>query len=103
MTSAPLPACCPPPGGDGSVPPAAAPREWHEQGASHVDVRGLVPPQPLVAILKRVRSAPGGETVIAHLDRDPMLLYPELAELGWEAARIAGEPGEVRLLLRRIA
>jgi hypothetical protein len=39
--------------------------------------------------------------VIAHLDRDPVMLYPELAQLGWEAEPIEGEPGEVRLRLRR--
>jgi hypothetical protein len=28
-----------------------------------------------------------------------VFLYPELAELGWTAERIDGEPGEVRLRL----
>jgi hypothetical protein len=79
---------------------APAPRQWEEDGATHIDVRGLPPPQPLVAILRLVRSAAAGATVIVHHDRDPLLLYPELAELQWNAARIAGEPGEVRLLLR---
>src|SRR4029450_3108409 len=32
-------------------------------------------------------------------ERDPTMLYPELAELGWTAGRIDGEPGEVRLKL----
>jgi hypothetical protein len=39
--------------------------------------------------------------VIAHLDRDPVMLYPELAQMGWEAEHVEGEPGEVRLRLRR--
>jgi hypothetical protein len=30
------------------------------------------------------------------------MLYPELAELGWEATPIAAEPGEVRLRLARL-
>jgi hypothetical protein len=38
-----------------------------------------------------------------HHDRDPKLLYPELAELGWTAERIEGNPGEVRLKLERAA
>jgi len=84
-----------------SLPPAA-PREWQTDGATHLDVRGLPPPQPLVAIVRLVRSGPSGRVVV-HLDRDPMLLYPELAELGWEARPLDGDPGEVRLLLRRIA
>lgn len=81
-------------------PPPAVPREWQADGATHLDLRGLAPPQPLVAILRLLRSLQAG-TVVAHLDRDPMMLYPELAELGWEALPLDGDPGEVRLLLRR--
>jgi uncharacterized protein (DUF2249 family) len=78
------------------------PRRWRDAGAEHIDVRGLAPPQPLVAILRLVRElADGGEAVIVHHDRDPLLLYPELAEIGWVAERIDGGPGEVRLRLRR--
>jgi hypothetical protein len=29
------------------------------------------------------------------------MLYPELAQIGWQAERVEGEAGEVRLLLRR--
>jgi len=81
--------------------PAA--RQWSEDGQVHIDVRGLAPPQPLVAILRLLRSAGQGSPVIAHLDRDPVMLYPELAQIGWDAERIDGEPGEVRLRLRRVA
>jgi hypothetical protein len=79
---------------------STAPRQWHEAGATHIDVRGLPPPQPLVAILRLVQSMPEATALIAHLDRDPLLLYPELAQLGWQSERIDAEPGEVRLLLR---
>ena len=41
--------------------------------------------------------------VVVHHDRDPVLLYPELAELGWGAERMPGPAGEVRLLLRRLS
>lgn len=81
--------------------PAA--RQWREAGEAHIDVRGLAPPDPLVAILRLLRT-PGAEAcVIAHLDRDPVMLYPELAQLGWEAEHVDGEPGEVRLRLRKSA
>lgn len=80
-------------------------RQWIEAGETHIDVRGLAPPDPLVAILRLLRTlghdAGGEPRVIAHLDRDPVMLYPELAEIGWEAGRVDGEPGEVRLRLRR--
>lgn len=85
------------------APPAPArerPLQWNEGGTIHVDVRGLAPPQPLVAILRLVRSALPGTTIVVHHDRDPVMLYPELAEHGWEAQRMAGDPGELRLLLR---
>ena len=87
---------------DGPLPSRHAPAQWREGQAVHIDVRGMVPPQPLVAILRLVRSTPPGH-VVAHLDRDPVMLYPELAELGWEALPMPGEAGEVRLLLRRVA
>jgi len=95
----------PPPGGNpaGRSAEGGAARRWREAGDLHIDVRGLAPPGPLVAILGAVRSARDGEAVIVHHDRDPKLLYPELAELGWEAARIDGDPGEVRLRLAPIA
>lgn len=78
-------------------------RLWHEQGEAHIDVRGLPPPQPLVAILRLLGSLTDSTVVIAHLDRDPVMLYPELAQLGWHAQALAGDAGEVRLLLRKDA
>ena len=82
---------------------AAGPREWLEDGVAHIDVRALPPPQPLVAILRRVHTLAPHEQLVVHHDREPMLLYPELAEIGWEAQRIAAPAGEVRLLLKAIA
>ena len=73
---------------------------WRDGEGVHIDVRGLPPPQPLVAILRLVHEqADADAAVIVHHDRDPLLLYAELAEIGWVAERIAGEPGEVRLKL----
>lgn len=80
--------------------PAA--RQWREAGEAHIDVRGLAPPDPLVAILRLLRTLGDEPCVVAHLDRDPVLLYPELAQIGWEAERVEGKPGEVRLRLRRL-
>ena len=75
-------------------------RTWQAGDGWHIDVRGLSPPGPLVAILRLVESlGTSGGPVIVHHDRDPQLLYPELAERGWCAERIAGDPREVRLRL----
>jgi hypothetical protein len=76
-------------------------RSWSEAGALHIDVRGLEPPQPLVAILQLVDSIQNAGEIIVHHDRDPLLLYPELAERGWTAEALAAPTGEVRLRLAR--
>ncbi len=79
----------------------AAPRRWSAADGVHIDVRGLPAPEPLVAILALVESVADRTPVIVHHDRDPAMLYPELAELGWTATPIDGDPGEVRLRLER--
>jgi hypothetical protein len=83
-----------------AVRAAMAPRRWRDDDGEHIDVRGLPPPQPLVAILRLVHEqANAGRAVIVHHDRDPQMLYPELATLGWNAARLPAGPGEVVLRL----
>ncbi len=74
-------------------------RRWTDTDGIHIDVRGLPAPEPLVAILELLGSIRDATPVVAHLDRDPAMLYPELAELGWSAEAIEGAPGEVRLRL----
>ena len=77
-------------------------KRWRDAEGEHIDVRGLAPPQPLVAILQLVASITDATAVVVHHDRDPLLLYGELAEVGWVAQRVAGDPGEVRLRLVRV-
>jgi len=81
-------------------PPRSA-KPWHDADGMHIDVRGLAAPGPLVAILQLVATITDDTPVIVHHDRDPQLLYAELAEIGWVAEHIAAEPGEVRLKLQR--
>lgn len=69
----------------------------------HIDVRGMTAPRPMLAILRLCAAVPAGTDIIVHHDRDPIYLYPELAELGWGVAALPGEPGEVRLRLFREA
>lgn len=78
-------------------------RRWADGDGEHVDVRGLSPPQPLVAIVRLIETIDDSRAVVAHLDRDPLMLYPELAERGWVAQRVPAPPGEVRLRLTRDA
>ncbi len=77
-------------------------KRWVEADGVHIDVRGLSPPAPLVAILELVGSIGDATPVIVHHERDPKMLYPELAEMGWTAEHIDGAPGEVRLKLERV-
>ena len=77
-------------------------RRWADADGEHIDVRGLSAPQPLVAIVRLIDAMPDA-AVVAHLDRDPLMLYPELAERGWAAQRVPAPPGEVRLRLTRDA
>ena len=69
------------------------PRRWTDADGLHLDVRGLAPPGPMVAILSLVDTGEAGGSFVAHLDRDPLFLYPELAERGWTATPIWGRPG----------
>ena len=82
-----------------SDPGAPGTRIWTAADGTHIDVRGLAAPQPLVQILQMVREVGPAGVLIVHHDRDPLLLYPELVQIGWWAERIPGEPGEVRLRL----
>lgn len=72
-----------------------------DQDGLHIDVRGLAAPLPMLAILRLVSAVEPAERIIVHHDRDPVFLYPELAELGWQADTVPGDPGEVRLSITR--
>ena len=72
-------------------------RTWTDEDGAHIDVRGLPAPRPLVLILQLVQEIGPHGVLIVHHDRDPLMLYPELVQIGWWAERIPGEPGEVRL------
>lgn len=65
-----------------------------------IDNRGLQPPEPMVRILGALASLPPGDTLIALMDREPLLVYPELERRGFEWEF---EPGvdSHRLVIRR--
>lgn len=96
--------CCRRDGG-GNGQPAPSPRlpgeEWQEGAVIHIDVRGMVPPGPLHAVLRLMEREPD-RVIIAHLDRDPVLLYAEAEARGWERVGVSTIDGEVRVVLRRV-
>lgn len=58
-------------------------RIWRTADAVHIDVRNLEPPGPMVAILQAIDGGEVDTALIAHLDREPIFLYPELDDRGW--------------------
>jgi uncharacterized protein DUF2249 len=74
---------------------------WQAADGLHVDVRGLEPPEPMVAILGHLETGDQAGPVTVHHDREPIYLYPELAERGWDYRLVKGEPNEVRLILSK--
>ena len=82
---------------DGQIPPTRAPRDFcpsrdeasaygEDMAAIEIDNRGLQPPEPMVRILSSVAELGDGDELTALMDREPMLLYPELERRGftWE-------------------
>ncbi len=74
---------------------------WLADDGHHIDVRGLFPPEPLVAILMLIGHPDISPPIIVHHDRDPIYLYPELHERGWTSQAIEGDTGEIRLKLTK--
>jgi len=94
-------------GGGGSACGGGSERRWSDAEGDHIDVRGLSAPQPMVAILRLlagIDAAGAPRTVIAHLDRDPLMLYPELVQRGWDARLLPQSADQgVRLCLQRVS
>lgn len=77
-----------------SAPPAAA-------EAPTLDVRGLEPPQPMMAVLERLDALAPGETLTVIHDRRPTFLYPQLDERGFTHRTEEPKPGVVHIIIRR--
>jgi len=58
-------------------------RIWRTPEAVHIDVRGLAAPEPMVEILRIIDHGEVDSVLVAHLDREPIFLYPELDDRGW--------------------
>lgn len=66
-----------------------------------VDNRGLEPPEPMVRILAIAQQLAPGQTLEALNERQPMLLYPKLEELGLEHRTEQLPEGHFRITIRR--
>lgn len=56
---------------------------WRTADAVHIDLRGLDPPEPMIAILGLIDGNEVETALVAHLDREPIFLYPELDDREW--------------------
>lgn len=83
-------------------------RIWSDSDGVHVDVRNLAPPEPMVVILGLIDTGEADSVLTAHLDRDPIFLYPELDDRGWSYEILPSACGdadcehEIRLRLVRM-
>ena len=75
------------------IQPAEKSRKWRTADAVHIDVRGLEPPEPMIAILQAIDGGEVDAVLIAHLDREPIFLYPELDDRGWSHELIESSCG----------
>jgi uncharacterized protein (DUF2249 family) len=66
-----------------------------------LDVRGLEPPQPLVAILEALGSLRDGAELRAQTDRRPMHLYAQLEQRGFTGQTEETKHGSFITLIRR--
>ena len=86
--------------------PTDGARQWRSEDELHLDLRGLDPPDPLVAVLRMIDSGEADNVVVAHFDREPIFLYPDLDDRGWTHELIASSCGDctegVKLRLVRL-
>lgn len=54
--------------------------------AATIDVRGLAPPEPMLAILMKLAELGPQARLDVRIHRDPLPLYERLAERGFAAA-----------------
>ncbi|MGI9481516.1 MAG: DUF2249 domain-containing protein [Hyphomicrobiales bacterium] len=74
---------------------------WQEDDGLHIDVRGLPPPEPMVVILKLLEKSGADAQIIAHLDREPVYLFPELEDRGFRYELVSGGPEEFIIAITR--
>jgi uncharacterized protein DUF2249 len=68
-------------------------RIWRTPDAMHVDLRGLDPPEPMVTVLQMIDCGEVDGVLVAHFDREPIFLYPELDDRGWSHEIIPDDHG----------
>jgi hypothetical protein len=63
--------------------PADTARMWRTVDAVHLDLRDLPADDAVSAILQVIDGGEINCALVAHVDSEPIMLYPELEERGW--------------------
>lgn len=92
------------PRGDGEISQPPVVTGWAAPDATvTIDVRELVPPEPLVKILEALAALPPGATLLVRHVRRPLHLYPRLDALGYRHETREPTPGRVEILIEKPA
>ena len=70
-------------------------------GAIYLENRGLEPPEPLVRILEALVGLAANQQLVADLDREPLLLYPQLVNRGFSYETNPQDGGGYRVRIWR--
>jgi len=60
-------------------------KEVEYKNVIELDVRELLPPEPMIKILETLSQVDENTVLLVHHHREPMMLYPKLEERGYEA------------------
>ncbi|HJV46447.1 MAG TPA: DUF2249 domain-containing protein [Bacillota bacterium] len=70
-------------------------------GDHFLDNRGLTPPEPMIRTLKKLDEIANGESLVIVNDRQPMFLYPELEERGYQYETEQQEDGSYKISIHK--
>ncbi|MDF2923617.1 MAG: universal stress protein [Paenibacillaceae bacterium] len=69
---------------------------------THLDNRGLEPPQPMVRTLAALKNAAPGDRIIIHNDRVPAFLLEEIKEMGYPCDIASQADGSAIVTIEKI-
>ena len=67
---------------------------WRTAEDIHLDLRGLQPPELTDTLMSTIEGGTVDAALVAHFDREPISLYPELEERGWSHEIIESHCGD---------
>lgn len=80
---------------------APVPQGFDEPPLQSLDNRFLPPPEPMVRTLQALEDLPVGRFLEMFVDREPLLLYRELRQRGYDFVAIKQQDDSYRVRIRR--